>query len=98
MRARRVVSLVLLGVAIAAAQDAAKTWDFQSDQVDQPPAGFSFGRTGGGRPGKWVVLVDPSAPAGDHVLAQVDTDGADYRFPVAVAETSPLKDLRLEVR
>ena len=75
-----------------------KTWDFQSDKVDEAPAGFSFGKTGKGRPGKWVVRVDPTAPAGDHVLAQVDTDDTDDRFPVAVADAPVLKDVHLEVR
>ncbi len=75
-----------------------KKWDFQGDAVDSPPAGFTFGRTGGGREGKWVVLRDPSAPSGDHVLAQTDADETDYRFPVAVADAPELKDLRLEVR
>jgi hypothetical protein len=98
MRAERVIPAALLALGVASAQDAARTWDFQSDRVDDPPAGFSFGRTGGGRPGKWVVRADPSAPAGDHVLAQVDADGTDHRFPVAVAEAPVLKDLRLEVR
>jgi hypothetical protein len=98
MRVKGVVSFALLVLGVAAAQDGAKTWDFQADKVDEPPAGFSFGRTGGGRPGKWLVRTDPSAPAGDHVLAQVDTDGTDYRFPVAVADAPVLKDLRLEVR
>ncbi len=74
-----------------------RTWTFQDDKVDAPPAGFSFARTGNGRPGKWVVLVDGSAPAGDHVLAQIDEDRTDYRFPVAVADEPVLKDLRLEV-
>lgn len=83
---------------VAAAQGVAKTWDFQADEVDGAPAGFSFGRTGRGPQGKWVVKVDPSAPAGDHVLAQVDADGTDYRFPVAVADAPVLKDARVEVR
>ena len=65
--------LVAWGVALAQS-GGAKTWDFQSDSVNSPPAGFSFGRTGGGSEGKWVVLTDASAPAGDHVLAQTDTD------------------------
>ena len=77
---------------------APKTWTFQDDPVNRPPAGFSFGRTGKGRPGKWVVLADGSAPAGDHVLAQVDEDRTDYRFPVAVADAPILRDLRVEVR
>lgn len=85
--------------AIARAQGAgAKTWDFQADALNAPPAGFSFGRTGQGREGKWVVVQDPTAPSGDHVLAQLDQDDTDYRFPVAVADAPSLKDLRLEVR
>ena len=93
-----------LGVAVmgivgtALAQVPPSTWNFQGDKVDGPPAGFTFGRTGSGRPGKWVVLVDATAPGGDHVLAQVDTDDTDNRFPVAVANAPVLKDLRLEVR
>src|SRR6266496_2830872 len=98
MRANRILTLILVGVGVAAAQDSAKTWDFQGDKVDEAPAGFSFGKTGQGRPGKWVVRTDPSAPAGDHVLAQVDADDTDYRFPVAVADAPVLKDLRVEVR
>jgi hypothetical protein len=89
--------VLVWGVAVAQG-DGGKTWDFQRDAVNSPPAGFSFGRTGQGREGKWVVLTDPSAPSGDHVLAQTDTDGTDYRFPVAVADAPELKDLRLEVR
>ncbi len=87
----------LMGNAMAQGT-AARSWTFQDDQADTPPAGFSFGRTGNGKLGKWVVRVDPSAPAGDHVLAQIDADGTDYRFPVAVADAPVLKDLRLEVR
>lgn len=98
-----VISGVLTGLlgawAIARAQGSgAKTWDFQADALNAPPAGFSFGRTGQGREGKWVVVQDPTAPSGDHVLAQLDQDDTDYRFPIAVADAPSLKDLRLEVR
>jgi len=98
MRATHLIALLLAFGGVAGAQDAAKTWDFQNDKVDEAPAGFSFGKTGQGRPGKWVIRVDPSAPAGDHVLAQVDADDTDYRFPVAVADAPVAKDLHLEVR
>lgn len=66
--------------------------------MGQPPAGFSFARTGQGGPGRWEVRLDPTAPAGDHVLAQVADDATDDHFPVAVADAPQLKDLRLEVR
>ena len=73
-------------------------WDFEQDREGNPPAGFSFGRTGEGRPGRWVVALDQSTSSGAHVLAQTDTDPTDYRFPVAVADAPMLKDLRLSVR
>ncbi len=94
MWARRMAALVLVSFAAAfAAEDMVKTWNFQADKVDEPPAGFSFGKTGQGRKGKWVVRED----SGKRVLAQIDTDDTDYRFPVAVADEPVVKDLRLEV-
>lgn len=74
-----------------------KIWDFQDDRLQAAPAGFSFARTGQGREGKWQVIQDATAPSGDHVLAQLDADDTDYRFPVAVADEPILRDLRLEV-
>ena len=85
-------------VSLAAETVFPTTWDFEHDQVGSPPAGFSFGRTGEGRPGHWVVVSDTGAPSGAHVLAQTDADPTDDRFPVAVANAPVVKDLRLSVR
>src|SRR6266852_7032688 len=74
-----------------------KTWNFDSDAVGKPPAGFSFGRTGKGAEGQWVVRAEADAPSKPNVLAQVSTDDTDNRFPVAF--TGPeMKDLRLSVK
>jgi hypothetical protein len=75
-----------------------KTWTFDSDKPDAAPVGFSFGRTGSGAAGSWVVVVEKDAPSGGQVLAQADTDATDYRFPVAVADGPSLADLRLSVQ
>lgn len=75
-----------------------QTWTFEADHVGEAPSGFSFGRTGEGRMGRWVVQSDEGAPSGRNVLAQVDTDQTDYRFPIAVADHPSLRDLRLSVR
>jgi hypothetical protein len=72
-------------------------WHFDS-AAGQPPAGFSFGRTGSGRPGQWVIRAAPDAPSGPNVLAQEDTDRTDYRFPVAVADAPSYGDVRVSVR
>src|SRR6266478_6127264 len=37
---------------------AARVWAFEADPVDGAPSGFSFGRTGQGREGRWRVLAD----------------------------------------
>jgi hypothetical protein len=76
----------------------AKTWSFDADPADAPPAGFAFARTGKGAEGRWLVKAVPDAPSGGKVLAQTDGDATDYRFPVAVADAPVLKDLRLSVR
>jgi len=45
-----------------------------------------------------VVISDKGAPSGAHVLAQMDADPTDYRFPVAVATVPRVQDLRLSAR
>ncbi len=93
-----VIAVLSGGISVGAEQALPTTWDFEQDPVGGPPAGFSFWRTGEGRPGRWVIVSDQSAPGGTHVLAQTDADPTDYRFPVAVANAPMAKDLQLSVR
>jgi hypothetical protein len=74
------------------------TWNFDAATAGSPPASFSFGRTGSGRPGRWVVRAAPDAPSGPNVLAQEDNDRTDYRFPIAVEDSVSFKDVSLSVR
>ncbi len=76
---------------------AARTWDFSADPPGSPPAGFVFSRTGKGHPGRWVVISSAEPGAAGKVLAQLDADGTDYRFPIAVAQEIAARDLRLSV-
>ena len=73
-------------------------WHFDSLTPGQPPAGFVFGRTGGGRVGRWIVQSAPDAPSPPNVLAQVDSDRTDYRFPVAAAPSPAFTDGSVSVR
>jgi hypothetical protein len=72
----------------------AKKWDFESDAVGAAPRGFSFGRTGRGAEGRWIV----QAHAGTKVLAQVDADDTSFRFPLAIASEPVVRDVRVGVR
>jgi len=73
-------------------------WHFDSLTPGQPPAGFGFGRTGGGRVGRWIVRSAPDAPSPPNVLAQTDSDRTDYRFPVAAAASQAFTDGSVSVR
>ena len=75
-----------------------KLWTFDTDRVGEAPTGFLFGRTGSGRVGRWVVQAEDDAPSSPNILAQVDADQTDYRFPVAVANEPILRDMRLSVK
>ncbi len=95
-----IAALLLIATVFGAGEAAppsTKIWSFDSDKPETPPAGFAFGRTGGGREGHWVVRAEKDAPSAPNVLSQVDTDATDYRFPVAF--TGPeMNDLRLSVK
>jgi hypothetical protein len=65
---------------------------FDGDAAGKAPPGFSFGRTGSGAAGRWEVKAEPGAPSGGNVLAQLDADDTDYRFPVAVADAPSFAD------
>lgn len=96
----QLLCLVLpLGLAMSAfAQEGAATrFDFESDKPGEAPQGFSFGRTGKGPAGKWVVQAVEDAPSGNNVLVQTDADRTDYRFPIAYGGPA-MKDLRLTVK
>jgi hypothetical protein len=73
-------------------------WAFDTDREETRPGNFSFARTGAGRSGQWIVRAASDAPSAPNVLAQVDTDTTEYRFPVAVANEPLLRDVRLSVR
>src|SRR5688500_13895078 len=64
---------------------------FDGNTADAAPRGFSFARTGKGAPGQWLVKAEAGAPSGANVLAQVDADNTNSRFPIAVLDAPVLK-------
>ncbi len=85
-------------VATTASASGPRTWNFDSDTLDAPPAQFAFGRTGTGREGKWLVRAEPGAPSGPNVLAQTDADPTDNRFAVAFTVDAFPADVDLAVK
>jgi hypothetical protein len=74
------------------------TLDFNTAEVGQIPADFSTALTGGGGPGSWVILEDPTAPSGGRVLAQASTDKTSSRFPLCLYDKLTATDVTFSVR
>jgi len=81
---KRLIRSVVVAMFVATAASA-ETWNFDADPVNAPPPGFSFGRTGKGKPGRWVVQAEKDAPSAGNV-------------PVAVAGEPKFGDVNLSVR
>src|SRR5207247_2046445 len=62
------------------------------------PAACAVRRTGGGRLGPGTVQPASDAPGPPNVLAQVDSDRTDYRFPVAAARSPSFTDGSVSVK
>ncbi len=95
MNARSLVALALAALFVVAARallaaDAEVKVTFDDTPEGAAPAGFTFGRTGQGASGTWIVR--------EGALAQTSTDNTDYRFPVAIYEGGAWRDLALGVR
>lgn len=73
------------------------TVNFDSMPLGKPPAGFTAAKTGEGAEGQWIVREDPSAPRGRKVLAQIDADATNRRYPLCIYDEVSAKDVAVTV-
>ena len=71
---------------------------FDQDQPNEHPKEFVTGLTGKGKPGKWIVIADPSASSKPNVLAQMDPDSTSYRFPVCIYDPLQAQNVQISVK
>jgi len=65
--------------------------------IGAAPADFAFARTGEGAIGQWAVVEDASAES-KRAIEQSNTDRTDYRFPLAIYQSTPAKNLEVTLR
>lgn len=106
---RKVLFGFCLFVALSAS-GAEKFFDFSKSEAGKIPAGFRSTLAGEGKPGNWQVIMDDvppllspltdKAPAVTRraVLAQLDADPTDERFPMLVFEEETFADFTLTTR
>lgn len=73
-------------------------FDFERDDLNATPRGFRSDRTGGGPLGKWQIQETSGAPSGRKVVAQVDPDDTDDRYPLLLNEKAAPADVEVTVR
>lgn len=73
-------------------------WNFNKDQVDASPAGFSSQTIGEGSEGTWTVQRESSAPSRPHVLVQKPGCRQESCYQVLLADGPNLEYLDLSVR
>jgi len=71
----------------------AQTVSFDGDAVGSPPAGWTCGVTGSGKP-HWAVAADPGAPGRSHVLLQ----SGSGTYPWCVKSGTTIADGFVEVK
>ncbi len=73
-------------------------YTFDREVIGKTPAGWSVSMTNHGAPPKWEVIRDETARSQPYVLAQVSRDPNRDRSPLAVLNTSSLRDGEVSVR
>jgi hypothetical protein len=81
----------------AAAQQPARTWDFEKATVGQLPEGWSAAKTGEGPGSVWKIEEDATSTAGRKVLVQTSAEGPKRLYNLCVADDSRYGDLDLSV-
>ena len=98
MRFKCFICLALMVAFVGIGYAQPRSYNFDNDAVDKPPAGFTSYATGGGPAGKWLVKEMSDAPSGKHVVEQTDADSTDTRFPVLIADNGEYADLDVSVK
>lgn len=80
-----------------AAEKAPSTIEIAREDVGEPPSNFEFSLRGEGQPGRWIVVLDPTA-IGGVAIEHVSTDQHDDRFPLAIYKPLRQENVEVEVR
>lgn len=90
-------ALTILGLTPARAQQST-IFVFENSAPGSPPAGFAAAKTGMGAPGRWELLVDPTAPSGTLVVGRLALDPSIPDAALLLAEKIEAVNLALGVR
>jgi hypothetical protein len=88
----------ITNVAAPPAAKGARVFDFNKDDIDKTPSGFTAALTGEGGPIRWHVQKVQDAPSGQNIVAQLSADRTNSRYPNLVRDDFSAKDVDLSVK
>jgi hypothetical protein len=86
-----VLALMLIAGNGAAAQNAARSWKFDTDKVGEGAKGFT------NEVGKWEVVADAGAPSKPNALAQI-AKSSNSTFNITLVNDTNYKDVDISVK
>jgi len=86
-------AMAMLTSSLLASAALAETVNFDMAPAGKPPAGWTAGKTGTGKP-KWAVVQDDTAPSRPNVLKQ----SGQATYPVCIKDDTSLKNGFVEVK
>jgi len=76
----------------------ARTWTFDEDPVDKPPAGIRLTEAGGtGTPATWAVVAEPTAPSQPNAFGVTESKNTKATYNIAIVEGTSHGDVDLQV-
>jgi hypothetical protein len=92
-KSKLAVLVVLLGVALAVADDKPPTLTFTKGDLDKVPTGWKADKTGKGDGSVWKVVADDTAPSKSGFALAQTAEGPTGLFNVCVLDDTKYKDV-----
>lgn len=96
--ANYLILIALTATMASADEESVSIFDFETNEVDQTPAGFTAALTGNGIAARWLVEEVSAPPSGKQVVAQLSEDKTNRRYPILIHNGIHARDVDLSVR
>jgi hypothetical protein len=91
------ITCLLLGTALAVAEDKGKNLTFDKKDLGKVPTGWKAEKTGKGEGSVWKVVEDATAPSKNGYVLDQTAESPNGVFNICVADVPELKDVELMV-
>src|SRR5437879_847404 len=92
-----IITAAVVGTALVAADDTAKTVTFAKADLGKVPAGWTAAKTGTGEGSAWKVVEDKTAPSKSGFALAQTAESPGALFNLCVVDDTQFKDVQVSV-